>query len=45
MRANQIHDDKSILQVLGESGCPFCRFMKSYQTGLMQDPQDKGALC
>ena len=27
----------SILQVLGESGCPFCRFMKDVQAAALAD--------
>lgn len=38
MRANKIIPYNSILQVLQESGCPFCRFMKNFQTALLQDP-------
>ncbi len=41
MRANRVANYESILQVLGEPGCPFCRFMKNYQTALMQDPEQK----
>ncbi|HTW46041.1 MAG TPA: hypothetical protein VMD58_10890 [Acidobacteriaceae bacterium] len=41
MRANKVAHYESILQVLGETGCPFCRFMKNYQTALMQDPAQK----
>jgi len=41
MRANKIANYESILQVLGETGCPFCRFMKNYQTALMQEPSQK----
>ena len=28
---------QSILQVLQESGCPFCRFLKEYQTARLQN--------
>ena len=38
MRANKIISYHSILQVLQESGCPFCRFMKNFQSALLQDP-------
>lgn len=32
---------QSILQVLQESGCPFCRFLKEYQTARLQNhPKD-----
>jgi len=41
MRAGKVVNYESILQVLGEPGCPFCRFMKNYQTALMQDPSQK----
>jgi hypothetical protein len=41
MRANRIINYESILQVLGETGCPFCRLMKNYQAGLLQDPAEK----
>jgi hypothetical protein len=41
MRANKVVNYESILQVLGETGCPFCRFMKNYQAALMQDPSEK----
>jgi hypothetical protein len=41
MRANKVMNYESILQVLGEPGCPFCRFMKNFQSGLLQDPGDK----
>ena len=41
MRTNKILNYESVLQVLGEGGCPFCRFMKNYQSALMQDPKEK----
>lgn len=41
MRANKIVNYESILQVLGEAGCPFCRFMKNFQAALLQDPTEK----
>lgn len=41
MRAGKVANYESILQVLGEAGCPFCRFMKNYQTALLQDPSQK----
>lgn len=41
MRANKIINYESIVQVLGETGCPFCRFMKNYQAALLQDPSEK----
>jgi hypothetical protein len=41
MRANKIMRYESILQVLGETGCPFCRFMKNFQAALLQDPMEK----
>jgi hypothetical protein len=39
MRAHKILGYGSILQVLGETGCPFCRFMKNFQTALLQEPK------
>jgi hypothetical protein len=41
MRANKIINYESIVQVLDETGCPFCRFMKNYQAALLQDPAEK----
>lgn len=41
MRTNKIMYYESILQVLGEAGCPFCRFMKNFQASLMQEPSEK----
>lgn len=41
MRTNVIADYRSILQVLEEPGCPFCRFMKNYQSALLQEPSSK----
>src|SRR5580704_2087076 len=41
MRTNKVINYESILQVLGESGCPFCRFMKNFQAALLQDPTQK----
>jgi hypothetical protein len=38
MRAHKVLNYESIPQVLGETGCPFCRFMKNFQTGLLQEP-------
>lgn len=38
MRAHKVLNYESILQVLGEAGCPFCRFMKNFQTSLLQEP-------
>jgi hypothetical protein len=37
MRAHKVVNYESILQVLGEAGCPFCRFMRNFQTGLLQE--------
>ena len=38
MRAHkQLIIYRSILEVLSESGCPFCRFLKEYQTGRLQN--------
>jgi hypothetical protein len=39
MRAHKILNYESILQVLGETGCPFCGFMKNFQTALLQEPK------
>jgi hypothetical protein len=41
MRTNKVLNYESILQVLGEAGCPFCRFMKNFQSALLQDPREK----
>jgi hypothetical protein len=41
MRANKIVRYESILQVLAETGCPFCRFMKNFQAALLQDPRQE----
>ncbi len=41
MRAHKVMNYESILQVLQESGCPFCRFMKDYQASLLQEPGSK----
>lgn len=41
MRTNKILNYESILQVLNEAGCPFCRFLKNFQASLLQDPHDK----
>ena len=41
MRAHKVMNYESILQVLQESGCPFCRFMKNYQASLLQEPGSK----
>jgi len=38
MRANKIMNYTSILQVLGDSGCPFCRFLKDFQAAALQSP-------
>lgn len=40
MRTHRIINYESIKQALGESGCPFCRFMKNYQAALLQDPAE-----
>jgi hypothetical protein len=39
MRAHKVLNYELILQVLGKTGCPFCRFMKNFQTALLQDPK------
>jgi len=39
MRAHKVLNYESILQVLGEAGCLFCRFMKNFQTALLQEPE------
>ena len=44
MRTNRILHYESILQMLGETGCPFCRFMKNFQSALLQDPGEKDIL-
>lgn len=41
MRANKVANYQSILQVLEEAGCLFCRFMKNYQAALMQNTSEK----
>jgi hypothetical protein len=41
MKTNKIINYESIIQVLGEPGCPFCRFMKNHQAALLQDPAEK----
>lgn len=41
MRTNKVLNYESIIQVLGEPGCPVCRFMKNYQSALLQDPGEK----
>jgi hypothetical protein len=41
MRTNKILNYESILQVLDETGCPFCRFLKNFQASLLQDPKEK----
>jgi len=38
MRANKVLNYNSILQVLGEPGCPVCRFMKDVQAAALQKP-------
>lgn len=47
MRPHRIINYNSILQVLGEKGCPFCAFLKNYQAALLQEPsrQDVRHLC
>ena len=39
MRAHKVLNYESILQMLGEAGCPFCRFMKNFQRALLQEPK------
>ena len=39
MRAHKVLNYESILQVLGETDCRFCRFMKNFQTALLQEPK------
>ncbi|MGA7318565.1 MAG: hypothetical protein WBX22_31880 [Silvibacterium sp.] len=41
MMATTIKNYESILQVLGDTGCPFCSFMKNFQTSLMQETAQK----
>jgi hypothetical protein len=38
MRANKVISYRSILEVLYEPGCPFCRFMKDVQASALQNP-------
>jgi len=38
MRAHKVSYE-SILPVLGEAGCPFCRLVKNFQTALLQEPE------
>ena len=47
MREKQLVFYQSILEVLQESGCPFCRFLKEYQTVRLQhhSEQDIHHLC
>lgn len=40
MRTNTIMPYQSILQVLKETGCPFCRFMKNFQSALLQNSKE-----
>jgi hypothetical protein len=37
MRAHAIRDYESILQVLSESGCPICAFLRNVQAKLLQE--------
>jgi hypothetical protein len=37
----QLVTHQSILQVLQESGCPFCRFLKEFQTARLQNHREK----
>lgn len=41
MKAVKVKSYESILQVLGEPGCPFCSYMKNFQASLMQEPGQK----
>jgi hypothetical protein len=41
MKAAKIKNYESILQVLGDTGCLFCSFMKTFQTCLMQETAQK----
>lgn len=41
MKAHKIIDYESVLQALSEPGCPFCRFMRNYQSLLLQEPSQK----
>lgn len=41
MRTNKILNYESILQVLDDPGCPFCRFMKNFQASVLQDTTEK----
>lgn len=40
--SKQNHSISFHLQVLHESGCPFCRFMKNFQAALLQNPAMRG---
>lgn len=41
MKAVKVKNYESILQVLGEPGCPLCSYMKNFQASLMQEPGQK----
>lgn len=41
MRSKIILNYESILQVLDETGCPFCRFMKNFQATRLQNQEDR----
>lgn len=41
MRPHRIVNYTSVLQLLGEKGCPVCAFMKNYQAALLQEPSNK----
>lgn len=40
MRAREIKDYESVLQLLGEPGCPICAFLKNTQARLLQSEMD-----
>jgi len=47
MRPHRIVNYTSVLQLLGEKGCPVCAFLKNYQAALLQEPlkKDVNHLC
>ena len=47
MRAHAVRGYESIVQVLGEPGCPICAFLKNVQSKLVQEPRldETVALC
>lgn len=41
MKAHRIQSYNSILPLLSAAGCPFCRFLKNYQSSLLQERDSK----